>query len=75
MVTIQRSEGLWVVGVEVTGLGKMNGTRWTPLYQCDTVEEAMAWMSYLNGGEHPRKRNRSVVAPDVAPEPHPKYKP
>jgi hypothetical protein len=30
--------------------------QWLPLRECKSIEEAMAWLSYLHGGEHPNNR-------------------
>jgi len=39
---------LWTVGI-------LDAAGWTALRDCASPDEAMAWMSYLNGGVHPNE--------------------
>lgn len=59
MITIRRGTGpdrhLWTVGCYEPSEPDMTSL-WTPLRDCNTVEEAMEWLSYLNGGSDPRPR-------------------
>jgi len=50
MITIFRSNGLWTVGAA------HDRNNWVPLRDCSSAEEAMAWLSYLNGGEYPQQQ-------------------
>ena len=49
-VTIKETEPnlLWTVGV-------LDPAGWTALRDCSNRDEAMAYMSYLNGGVHPNE--------------------
>jgi hypothetical protein len=60
MITIFRSNGLWSVGVVHNSSTSTGGNSWTPLRDCVSADEAMAWMSYLNGGEYPQLRRSAV---------------
>jgi len=56
-VTIKKTDKeLWTVGVLDRG-------GWEPLRDCSSKDEAMAWLSYLNGGEHPDWRRSLGEAP------------
>ena len=53
IVIIQGSgdnRGVWTVACHCPGLA------YTPLRDCKSLEEAMSWMSYLNGGAHPSEK-------------------
>jgi hypothetical protein len=52
-VTIRKTDypQLWIIGTIDAGR-----TEFTPLRNCASADEAMAWLSYLNGGEHPGRR-------------------
>jgi len=44
----QTDKQLWTVGM-------IDPAGWTPLRDCASRDEAMAWLSYLNGGVHPNE--------------------
>jgi hypothetical protein len=49
-ITIKKTDRrLWTVGC-------IDAAGFTPLIDCACTEEAMAYMSYLNGGEHPSQQ-------------------
>jgi hypothetical protein len=55
MITCIRGTGedhhLFTIGCEYTS--HVGGKKFTSLRDCNGAEEAMAWISYLNGGNHP----------------------
>ena len=61
MITCIRGKGddrnLWCVGIALPGTEAHERGSWTPLRDCSSAEEAMAWISYLNGGMHPADRD------------------
>jgi hypothetical protein len=56
MIVIRRGLGenhnIWIVGCYEPNEPDVESL-WTPLRECDTVEEAMEWLSYVNGGARP----------------------
>lgn len=55
MISIRYSDKLWTVGILEPETERVS-SRWTALRDCKDANEAMAWVSYLNGGDHPTKR-------------------
>jgi len=62
-----RDDKIYTVGAE------HHDGSWCPLRDCSSQEEAMAWISYLNGGAHPEV----IIAlrEDRQREPPPKFVP
>ena len=58
MITIRRGRDetrhIWTVGCYEPETENFEAI-WTPLRNCKSAEQAMEWLSYLNGGEHPKK--------------------
>jgi hypothetical protein len=54
MISIRYShtDRLYTVGQEIETDSTVS---WMPLKDCNSREEAMAWLSYLNGGVHPNE--------------------
>jgi len=48
-ITVKRIDNnLWTIGF-------LDQAGWTPLRDCSSLQEVMAWWSYLNGGVHPNE--------------------
>jgi hypothetical protein len=79
MITVRFHEKQWIVGIDDGG-ARYNS--FLALRECPSREEAMAWVSYLNGGMHPflaqtmiegaldmRKQAQTPQAPRPVPVP------
>jgi hypothetical protein len=56
MITMRRDKDLWTVGIV-----ELHLEAFVPWIDCNSLEEAFAWVSYLNGGLHPRNNHRQPI--------------